>query len=95
MLALLQLAIYKAQTGNQRAHVSTGGGSNAIGNSYRGFFQCIDHNLRSDPTYPMLLEQSLDSRLAELAALVWCWRDSPQLKKPWGGASGLSLSICG
>jgi transposase len=27
--------------------------------------------------HPMLLEQSLDSRLAELAALVWCWRDSP------------------
>jgi hypothetical protein len=88
VLAFLQLAIHKAQTGNQRAHVSTGGSSNAIGNCYRGLFQCTDHNLRCDPTYPMLLEQSLDSRLAELAALVRCWRDSPQLKKPWGGCIG-------
>jgi hypothetical protein len=28
--SLLQLAIHKAQKGNQRAHVSTGGGSNAV-----------------------------------------------------------------
>ena len=88
MLTLLQLAIHKAQTGNQRAHVSTGGGNNAIGHCYRGLFQCTDHNLRSDPTDPMLLEQPLDSRLAELASLVRCWRDSRQLKKPWSGCIG-------